>query len=280
MQLEQLYRNNSLRRIKLISKTRLKLDSSQSALPVIYSAPRSAILHWIKTLKLASIPDCLNSNCDLTKGIYEGGFKVWEATSDLVKHLNEEQVIIDELLASNRRLKVLELGAGAGLASLGLISRLINDSRVETNYRIHLQDYNWQVLATLTLLNFALNLPPDYLRELIEKKCLRFFAGDWRNFRIDKRYRYNLIIMSEVLYDSDNYESLHDLLDARLKDSGYIIIATKDTYFGLSGGLYSWLDYLSTRNIFTPRKVIRASSGNIPRSIVILERLLIIDNTN
>lgn len=248
------------------------MSLSSSYFNEIFSVPKGVVKHWTRSLSLVSVPG-LYSDLDLDKGKYEGGFKVWEATGDLVRFITYDQDIIKQTLLNTRStLKVLELGAGSGLASLAMLGRIIADQDFNSNYKIHLQDYNWQVLASLTLINFAVNLPEDYLKALIDTNCLRFFHGDWSNFRNKTSYKYNLIMMSEAIYNSDNYNSLHDLLDRHLKHNGYIVIATKDTYFGLSGGLYSWLDYVATRDIFTPCKVIKIPKTNIPRSILILRR--------
>lgn len=230
------------------------------------------IKHWTRSMSLVTVPG-LYSDLDLESGKYEGGFKVWESTNDLVKFITEDQSIMSELMHYDSDFKTLELGAGASLPSLALLSRIIDDPLFESGYRIHVQDYNWQVLASLTLINFAVNLPSDYLKALLDTKSLRLFYGDWRNFRVQSNYKYDLIMMSEVIYNSDNYESLHNLIDRHLKRSGYVLIATKDTYFGLSGGLYCWIDYLDSRGIFTPFKVIKVSTTNIPRSILIMKRL-------
>lgn len=223
-------------------------------------------------MSLVSVPG-LYSDLDLESGKYEGGFKVWESTVDLIKFLTEDQSLISSLLHSHRKIKSLELGAGAALASIAFLSRLIEDPVFESEYRIHIQDYNWQVLSSLTLLNFAANFPSDYFKSLLESKCLRFFYGDWANFRQNSHYKYDLIMMSEVIYNSDNYASLHGLLNRHLKRDGIIILATKDTYFGLSGGLYSWLEFLENQKVFKTTKIVKVSTTNIPRSIIIMRRL-------
>lgn len=257
---------------KIRRDSKIRIELGPSFFSEIFSVPKNIVKQWTRSLSLVSVPG-LYSDLDLENGKYEGGFKVWEGTSDLVKFLTRDQHIMKELFHRKKTLKILELGAGAGLASLAMLSRLISDQDFNSNYRIHLQDYNWQVLASLTLINFAVNLPENYLKALIETNCLRFFYGDWKSFRNKTDYKYDLIMMSEAIYNFDNYDPLHDLLNRHLKRNGYIVIATKDTYFGLSGGLYSWLDYVATRNTFTPCKVIKIPRTSIPRSILILRRM-------
>lgn len=255
---------------KIRRKSKIIIETPESYFSDVFSVPMNVIEQWIRSLNLKSVPG-LNSRLDLDKGKYEGGFKVWECTNDLVNFLIKDDRYVGQLLHQDKGLRVLELGSGAALPSLALIGRLINDPIFQTNYKFHIQDYNWQVLASLSLMNFAVNLPQDYLRVLLDTRCLRYFYGDWRHFRVSKA-RYNLIIMSEVIYNSESYCPLHDLLVDHLDADGYIIIATKDTYFGLTGGLYSWVEYVDSRGLLTPCKIIQISNTNIPRSILIMKK--------
>lgn len=256
-------------KIRQESRTRIRLTSSY--FPEVFSVSKNLVKSWTRSLSLTAVPG-LYSDLDLEKDKYEGGFKVWEGTCDLIKFLTNDDDVIKNLMDRESTLRVLELGAGSGLASLSLISRLVYDNNFKSAFRVHLQDYNWEVLGSLTLMNFAANLPKQYFEALLDTRSLRFFYGDWGEFRNKRRYKYDLIIMSEVIYNSDNYESLHNLFDRHLRKNGYVVMATKDTYFGLSGGLYSWLDYLDTKNIFTPYRTIKVPNVNIPRSTLILNR--------
>ncbi|KAI8645110.1 hypothetical protein BD408DRAFT_412258 [Parasitella parasitica] len=86
----------------------------------------------------------LSGNSDLIKGVYEGGFKTWECSIDMVQYLSglpEEQL-------TNKR--VLELGCGSSLPSLFLLTHS------NTN-RVDVQDYNDQVIRYITLPNILLN---------------------------------------------------------------------------------------------------------------------------
>lgn len=255
---------------KLKSLSRSRFKTSNSYYNEVFSAPKCVIKNWTRSMSLVSVPG-LYSDLDLEKGTYEGGFKVWESTADLIRFITEDKDHLDPLLHKNREFKALELGAGAGLTTLALIGRILQDSSMQSNYVVHVQDYNFEVLASLTLINFTVNLPLDYLEALISTKCLRFFYGDWRNFR--PRCKYSLIYMSEVIYNIDNFESLHSLLDRHLNKKGIVVIATKNTYFGLTGGLFAWKDFLKEKNVFTIDKHIKVTTTNIPRSILVIKRV-------
>ncbi|CAO3678927.1 unnamed protein product [Rhizopus microsporus] len=86
----------------------------------------------------------LSGNSDLIKGVYEGGFKTWECSIDMVEYLSslpEEQI-------SNK--KVLEIGCGSSIPAIYLLT--IN----KTN-RVDIQDYNEQVIRYVSVPNILLN---------------------------------------------------------------------------------------------------------------------------
>lgn len=253
--------------LKISKESRVKISVSGDH--HIISAPKRICDGWTKTMRFPKIIG-LNANSDLEKGKYEGGLKVWEGTYDLVNYINTNRDVIGELFSSGHRIDILELGAGASLATLAFLYRLFYDPEFNSNYRIHIQDYNWQVLASITLINLAMNLPQDYLQNMIESKYLLLFHGDWMNFSSPKKY--HLIFMSEVIYNIENYESLHNLLNLHTKRKGFIVIATKDVYFGLTGGLHQWLDFVEQKNIFYQHDIIKTKTKSIPRSIIILRR--------
>lgn len=254
---------------KLKRTSCIRYKTPLSYYPEVFSVSTGLVKQWARFLGLVAVPG-LYQDLSLEKGKYEGGFKVWESTRDLIKFLTEDQIIINELLHRGAPFKSLELGAGSSLATLALLSRLIKDPLFDNHYEFHIQDYNWEVLASLTLMNFASNLPLDYLEALIETRCLQFFYGHWNNFKASSKY--DLIIMSEVIYDAENYEALHNILAQYTKKNGFVVLATKDTYFGLSGGLYTWVDYMKSKKIFKVDTRISVTTTNIPRSILIMKR--------
>ncbi|KAI7905532.1 uncharacterized protein BX663DRAFT_500055 [Cokeromyces recurvatus] len=86
----------------------------------------------------------LTGNTDLIRGVYEGGFKTWECSVDLVQFLSS----LSEDQITHKR--VLELGCGSSLPSLFLLSHS------QTN-RVDVQDYNSQVIRYITIPNILLN---------------------------------------------------------------------------------------------------------------------------
>ncbi|KAL7794598.1 hypothetical protein V8C37DRAFT_401330 [Trichoderma ceciliae] len=95
---------------------------------------------------------------DVKTGIYEGGFKSWESSIDLVKVLAAQ----DELTAAQEAssLRVVELGCGTALPSLALFTWIMQRaSRQQWQQKpcsFTLADYNPSVLRLVTLPNFLL----------------------------------------------------------------------------------------------------------------------------
>lgn len=256
-------------RLKRISAVRIKTPTTYY--PEVFKAPISVVKWWTRcNLGLVSVPG-LYSDLDLEKGKYEGGFKVWECTKDLVKYLVEDLELMPAILNRQTEFFALELGAGASLPTIALISRMLQVSQFRARYAFHIQDYNWEVLASLALIDFTANLPSNYVEALLETRCLKFFYGDWKDFRSERKY--DLIMASEIIYNLENYSALHDILAGYTAEEGYVIIATKNVYFGLSGSLYAWLDYIISKAVFVVLKNISVKIKNIPRSILILKKL-------
>lgn len=110
-------------------------------------------------------------NTDLIKGIYEGGFKTWECSIDLVEFMHTKMADSDvcnkKILEVSRLAKfslyvwtveyssallcfVLKLGCGSALPGIYLLMRH------ESNM-VDFQDYNEQVLQFITIPNIILN---------------------------------------------------------------------------------------------------------------------------
>ncbi|BGP13924.1 hypothetical protein JCM10213_002568 [Rhodosporidiobolus nylandii] len=226
----------------------------------------------------------IDEQTDLVKGVYEGGLKTWECSLDLVDCLDERGFKVDEDLvtARVRGKSVLEVGCGTAVPSCALFARLLNEIRkapTETDAprppktRLHLQDYNKQVLTLITLpnllLTYALHLAspdaapdadeetsspepgelevtPEFLESfesLLERENieLRFFEGDWSGMDAAVRKEaegYDLVLTSETVYSVPSLEPLLDLLEAasEAKEESTCLVACKRIYFGVGGG--------------------------------------------
>ncbi|KAG0177797.1 hypothetical protein DFQ29_004329 [Apophysomyces sp. BC1021] len=234
--------------------------------------------------EVASMLD-LNGNSDLIRGVYEGGFKTWECSIDLVEYLAS---LPDEQVCNK---KVLELGCGSSLPSLYLLSRNQNNT-------VDVQDYNEQVIRYITVPNILLNtvlsiqdtpkldeqakseeedtesdeeeedeeekdqiigesvtcdaeaeLPAAKIPEML--KCVsqrtKAFTGDWSGLPdVLQGDKYDMIVTSETIYAEHALPDLiHVFQRALKKPDGIGYVAAKTVYFGVGGGILPFCDLLT-----------------------------------
>ncbi|KAK4239688.1 hypothetical protein C8A03DRAFT_42690 [Achaetomium macrosporum] len=187
---------------------------------------------------------------DVKTGIYEGGFKSWESSVDLVKVLAAEKV--SDLLVHDPCI-VIELGCGTALPSLALFHWALAERKPEHKEALALilADYNPTVLYLVTLPNLILawalqqrdqnlaldeaftpdgelELTPEVLeafRLSLSLNCitLSFLSGAWSTDFVDILYRSGiptslpettraLVLGSETIYSPFALESFSSIL--------------------------------------------------------------------
>ena len=87
----------------------------------------------------------------------------------------------------------------------------------------------------------ALNLYQSKQHDLWER-CL-FIHGSWESLSSTLE-SFDVILMSETLYNTAYYDSLLAIIDRALSRTGLVVIGTKTFYFGLGGGQYEFQKYL------------------------------------
>ncbi|KAG7211023.1 hypothetical protein KM043_016384 [Ampulex compressa] len=158
---------------------------------------------------------------DLIPAKYEGGLKIWECSYDLGQYIFDTNIELDGK-------HVLDLGCGTGV--IGLVALLKNST-------VHFQDYNVEVIKTLTVRNIFLNFD-DW--QAVLARC-EFYSGDWASFvrlssLADKKY--DVIFTSETIYNPENHRKLYAVFKEKLRrDGGVGYIAGKTHYFGVGGGI-------------------------------------------
>ncbi|EYB93715.1 hypothetical protein Y032_0179g710 [Ancylostoma ceylanicum] len=85
-------------------------------------------------------------------------------------------------------------------------------------------------------------------------------------------FGYDVIVTSETIYNSEDYEALHDAFDYALSPTGVIWVAAKIFYFGVGGNVPLFMEYVEKRGVFraTMKQTIQA---DVMRAIVELRRV-------
>ena len=118
-----------------------------------------AVMKRVTPPNLESMPGPLAQivdKSDLVPGVYEGGFKVWEGSVDLVNYLVKEKINL-------KGLKVIELGCGHAFPGMHAAME---------GAHVDLQDYNEEVISEITMMNVIANLKG------VDRQP-RYFCGDW-----------------------------------------------------------------------------------------------------
>ncbi|KAI8231963.1 hypothetical protein K4K55_005828 [Colletotrichum sp. SAR 10_96] len=173
---------------------------------------------------------------DVKTGVYEGGFKSWESSVDLVKVLASGGYL-DAL--KDRPLRVAELGCGTALPSLAILQWAMRYATERSPLLLTLADYNPSVLQLVTLPNFILawalerrdqspavqeafaledelELTPEVLQQFQDFLAsshisLNFISGGWSQELIDLLYE-SQSKLDQQTHESDNINKDFDTL--------------------------------------------------------------------
>ncbi|KAK4528799.1 hypothetical protein GAYE_SCF64G6745 [Galdieria yellowstonensis] len=162
---------------------------------------------------------------DVIRGVYEGGFKLWEGAIDLVKFLDTINI--------NGFQRGLELGCGHGLPGIYALQKGIE---------MDFQDFNESVITQVLFPNIVLN------KCTVQASKSLFLAGDWSSLiHPQLKNKYDCLLASEVVYRTEWFPILSDCLLYLLKEDGVAYIAGKCFYFGVGGGTTAFQSFLRTR---------------------------------
>ncbi|KAJ1794258.1 hypothetical protein LPJ59_004575 [Coemansia sp. RSA 2399] len=116
----------------------------------------------------------------------------------------------------------------------------------------------------------------------ISTRC-EFIAGDWGEIeremrRNGRQHTFDFIITSETIYDTSSYKQLHDLLVCVLAKPNpdnsngtcscpAVLVAAKSLYFGLTGSVLSFSQFVVSRGVFDIACVWQ-SGGSMNREIL------------
>ncbi|KAI0203844.1 hypothetical protein F4808DRAFT_390140 [Astrocystis sublimbata] len=212
-------------------------------------------------------------NHDVKTGVYEGGFKSWESSVDLVKVLASSHPFTSE---AKKISNIIELGCGTGLPSLALFQWAMNSTVSSVSFI--LADYNPSVLQLVTLPNFILawalqyreelpllkeafsledelELTPEVLeafQEFLSSRgiTLRFFSGAWSpefvSMITDSQMHADsstVVLGAETIYSPFALTSFLQTILAVLQQekarnqAAEVLVGAKRLYFGVGGSL-------------------------------------------
>ena len=181
----------------------------------------------------------LITSSDLHSGEYEGGLKVWECTFDLLDYIEEKGIGFQASTV------VFDMGCGAGL--LGIFALLKGAATV------CFQDYNSEVIESFTMPSVCASLNDANITPEKERR-LKLFSGDWsavgKHLRAENSPLFDLILSSETIYNIDYYPKILDFLQENLSEKGEALFAAKTHYFGVGGGTYNFVNFISKSGIF------------------------------
>jgi SAM-dependent methyltransferase len=176
--------------------------------------------------------DSIAKSTDVLPKVYEGGFKIWECSYDSINYFTR-------LTEAPERL--LDLGCGAGLVGIWALKKWQGTI-------VNFHDLNLSVVERSTIPNVRRNIGESELRKRSE-----FFYGPWDVDCGLSPSSFDLVSSADTLYEPSSLPALHDLLVEVLKPGGKAVIASKRFYFGVGGGVSSFLAIVNDKKLLKPR---------------------------
>ena len=102
-------------------------------------------------------------------------------------------------------------------------------------------------------------------------KCL-FVSGSWEALAASTAHTFDVVLMSETLYNTSYYPSLVSLLDKVTGADSLIIIGTKTFYYGLGGGFFQFQLHLKGSPFVLETHAKFNDMKSIERMILLMKR--------
>lgn len=215
---------------------------------------------------------------DLKKNVYEGGFKLWECSYDLV----DAVLRYSESGEFNSLKCYLELGCGTSLPTCYLLSKLLSSSVESSIKKVIISDFNLEVLRLVSIPNiiisWAMTLSPEELSTVEDKNIplnndeliltpallskfqeqleiknieLLLVHGSWGAKFCDLLIpqQPDFILTSETIYSLESLPIVLEILLLLLENKpAYLaLVAAKEYYFGVGGSIIEFMQKLLYR---------------------------------
>lgn len=239
---------------------------------------------------------------DVKTNVYEGGFKSWECSYDVINKLARTDV--------SKYNSCLDLGCGTSLPTCFLFMKhleSIKNGAPVTPMKYILSDFNYEVLRLVSLPNLIIHwastlsveklssltspdvnlannelllsaeLISEFKSSLSQNQIeLKFVSGAWGNEfnALVASENINFVITSETIYSQEISPVIAETLlyFSRGVERFYAMVAAKNIYFGVGGSVHGFLSYFSSINDGIQVEVEEIGSSQLKRSIIELTR--------
>lgn len=110
--------------------------------------------------------------------------------------------------------------------------------------------------------------------EDIELSHHTFYSGDWDEFTdtiLHTNCKFDVILTSETIYNEKYYDKLIRCFDTLLTADGTVYLAAKSYYFGVGGGLQSFISALNKSEKFSCQSIWKLDTG-LSREVLKIKR--------
>lgn len=215
------------------------------------------------------------NDIDLKANVYEGGFKSWECSYDLIDYMAKSSI-----LAEGTTSLFLDLGCGTALPCCFLFTE--HTRRRVKNVTYILSDYNYDVLRLVTvpnlLIHWASTLEPiildkltcvangpesnsdelliteqlirAFLQDLNDRQCtIKLISGSWGpGFnKLVEHDKIDYMVSSETIYSPQTLPLVAETI-SEVK-AATTVVAAKNIYFGVGGSVAEFLQCLEKLHI-------------------------------
>lgn len=239
-----------------VSLTQCSTDNDN----VVYKRELFDIKHQVMTEDNEAINKLLLTNeSDLHKDYYEGGFKVWEGSYDLIDQLAAD-------LDVSKPQEIIEIGSGTSLPSSYIINRKFH-MNTDSPLVLILSDFNYEVLRLVTIPNIIINwylathpfvdqirltepLLAEFVNDLARLNIkIELIEGSWSPefIQLLQPYNFSLVLTAETIYSLESLPILCQILILAITTSNcrcQALVAAKNFYFGVGGSVNDFVNYM------------------------------------